>query len=328
MITKVLLLSVLIVPECFAYIKLNFNEERNALCSKFKLLGIKNYPLTQHHNSGLLVEGDFQFHSDKWNDDLVCTFKVGYPSGTDGVIAVIQSLTMRRNSTSGQCIDFIQFEAKDLSKSNPFCGHFNVVSKMNGEINTVDNFNYGNSFRTKKHKMYVHITLGKEPFQEQFQELDFKMVFSAYRNCSPETIYDLSYRPCNDKSSFCIYDGFFNDGYVNCPLPGCVDEGSCLKFVTHEKIPTIGTKLLVSSLSFLSVLFITFLISIWACKKHKVACFAEHFSNPSRIRQGRDTEMYEQRSGRSTQRESTPNAPPLEIDKDLPPKYEDLFPDR
>ncbi|XP_044754798.1 uncharacterized protein LOC123313822 isoform X2 [Coccinella septempunctata] len=312
LILKIFILSILTIPECYGYLKVNFNKERDTICSKIRLLGIgvSAYLLRQHDNSGLLVEGDFHIHSNTWKDDLVCTFKVGYPSGTDGVIAVIQSLTMRRNNTSGKCIDFIQFEAKDSSKSNPFCGHFNVVSKMSGEANLVDDFNFGNSFRTKRHKMHVHIIFGREP------------------NCSPETLNDLTYRPCSDKSSFCIYDGFFNDGYVNCPLPGCVDEGSCLKFVTLEKVPTIGTKLLVSSLSFLSVLFITFLISIWACKKHKVACFSDHFSHPSRMRQNRDTEMYEQGTTRSTQRDITPNAPPIEIDKDLPPKYEDLFPDR
>lgn len=44
--------------------------------------------------------------------------------------------------------------------------------------------------------------------------------------------------------------------------------------------------------------------------------------------QNRDTEMSEQRASRSIQRDISSSAPPIEIDKDLPPKYEGLFPDR
>lgn len=172
---------------------MDFDEVRNAICDKIKLFGTPTYLLKQHHNSGLLMEGEFLRHSDLWHDDLICSFKVGYPIGTDGVIAVIQSLTMRRNETTGQCIDYIQFDAKDSSKSNPFCGKLSIASKANDISIPGENFNFGNSFRTKKHKLHVHITIGKEPFKVPFQKVHFKMVFSAYQSKEFIKFYQYTY---------------------------------------------------------------------------------------------------------------------------------------
>ncbi|KAK9881709.1 hypothetical protein WA026_017227 [Henosepilachna vigintioctopunctata] len=321
-----ILLAISVLPMCLGYIKLNFDNERHSMCNPIKLFGVFTQHLSHHDSAGLILEGEFKVHNNYWKDTLHCSFKVNYPSETDGVIAVIQSLNMRKNESTGQCIDFIQFSSKDGSSTDKFCGNFDV-SKMNGESSVLDVFNYENSFRTKKHKLYTHINIGKEPFKRN-QHLEFKVIYTAYRNCSQRNLMDLAYRPCKESSEFCIYNGFFNDNYVNCPLKGCVDEGSCLKFVTVEKPPSIGTKLLVSSISFLFVLFVTFLISIWACKKHKVICFSEQFSHPDRNRETRVIEMNEQRSNRLSETQHSPNAPPIEVDKDLPPKYEDLFPDR
>ncbi|KAL3268589.1 hypothetical protein HHI36_007697 [Cryptolaemus montrouzieri] len=324
-ISFILIFTVFKLPNCLGYTKVNFENEKVAFCSKIKILGTYTQHLGHHANSGFILEDEFQMHSKQWQDDLVCTFKVSHPTGTDGVFAVIQSLSMRRNKTTGQCIDYIQFRAKDGTNSDQFCGKF-LVSNMNGEPSTQDGIYYGNSFRTKHHKLHVYINIGKQPFREKNDKVEFKIVFTAYQNCSPDTILDLSYRPCKELSNFCIYNGFFNDGYVNCPLPGCVDEGSCSKFNVVQKPPSAGTKLLVGSISFLFILFVTFLISVWACKKHKVACFSEHFSNPDRSRQTRVMEMNEQAIAVSG--DSQPSVPPIEVDKDLPPKYEDLFPDR
>lgn len=307
------------------------NIENPEICSA---ITTRLVDLGEENNSYIMIkQSRLQDHLSDWAIHFECTFRVGYESSSfEGVFAVIQRLNLRRNKLTKQCIDYVEFFSKDgLSRSNKFCGRINASSAMTNTDHILDNINYSNAFRTRKHKMYVHIFVNKAQTLNSDEEAELEIIFTAYKNCTKTKSSDDLYLPCSKHSQFCIYKEFFNDSLVNCPFAGCVDEGVCskLKYVTN---PSVSTKLLVSSISFLFILFMCFLICIWACKKHKVVCFSEEFSNaPPRRANCPRYEMNQQTGARlaqETEAVSSQNTEPADLSKDLPPSYDALFPDR
>lgn len=61
-------------------------------------------------------------------------------------------------------------------------------------------------------------------------------------DCKQAKLSDL---PCLSKPT-CIYEEFFNDGYINCPYPDCADEEGCsdMVYIIQLIINLITTKAL------------------------------------------------------------------------------------
>lgn len=120
----------------------------------------------------------------------------------------------------------------------------------------------------------------------------------------------------------------------------------------------MGNKVIIGSVTLLLVIFILFICFIWLCRKYKKLCWAEEFANPASpnsnvsilievvlivlstllfLSQTRTMELNEPSSRNTTvlssgstrgNVSSTLAAGSSEEDKDLPPSYESLFPDR
>ncbi|XP_025834562.1 uncharacterized protein LOC112905746 [Agrilus planipennis] len=142
------------------------------------------------------------------------------------------------------------------------------------------------------------------------------------------------YLPClPHQTDKCIYVGFFHDGYVNCPYPGCVDENECSPEGLVSSKKSNGNVVLLSSLSTLAVLFCVFIIGIYLCRKYSKLCWNHQFAvaetneanvNRSVLISGPVPTSVGSQSGPY----ATSTALSTEENKDLPPSYESLFPDR
>lgn len=187
-------------------------------------------------------------HPIDWRYDMECKFKVTTTNNHGGVIAVIQNLTFRKNSTTDECIDYVQFIRKDGLPSSKYCGRFNAALKMDHNfINPAESIASGNSIVDENGSLVVSIFISKQKLKFD-EEMDLNIVFTPYRGifctlilkktntslleCLEVLRKDDLYKPCSNKyKKFCIYSGFFGDSYINCPHPDCVDEGGCSKAV-------------------------------------------------------------------------------------------------
>lgn len=219
------------------------STESDELCSAINKK--RKIRLDKGHRSGLIVtQTRLQDHANDWIKPVRCRFEVTSLSSHEGIIAVIQHLVFRKNSTTDECIDYIQFTRKDGSSSQKFCGRFNAELYMDPYfINPADSITSGTAFVDENGEMDVLISVAKERLKSD-EEMDLSIVFTAYRrnfflilihieiskflDCSQVLKRDTSYRPCSEKRrEFCIYSGFFKDNYINCPLPNCEDEQGC-----------------------------------------------------------------------------------------------------
>ncbi|XP_025834558.1 uncharacterized protein LOC108741543 isoform X1 [Agrilus planipennis] len=204
----------------------SMHVESGELCSPITKRKIK---LGKHEDSALLVsQKRLDDHSLKWKVDFKCTFEIDVSSHSDGVFAVIQKLILRKNETTNECIDYIQFKRDDGSNISRHCGYLNAELSMGKHFApypfSSDLAPTGNSYIDPKGKLIATIFVSREPLLEG-EETDFLLVFTSYKSCMWNK---QDYLPClPHQTDKCIYVGFFHDGYVNCPYPGCVDENEC-----------------------------------------------------------------------------------------------------
>lgn len=153
----------------------------------------------------------------------------------------------------------------------------------------------------------------------------------------PDSDCDLS--SYNHKSCFpsgvtgCIDKELFNDGTVNCPFPYCLDENYCFD-ETKEEIIKDNTGIIVTAVTSLIFTIITVTLIFWLCFKFNSICFKSTRRHHVRRRPvSRDLELQTSSNVglpiEQPQTVSTPNVSQTVVeDKDQPPPYESLFPER
>jgi hypothetical protein len=256
---------------------MQLNIENDELCS----LGKRKIKLDEGPRSGLRVgQTRLNDHDLDWIRSMKCRFKVVPSSSQEGIIAVIQHLIFRKNSTTDECIDYVQFTRKDGSSSQKFCGRFNAALYMDHNfVNPADPISSGTAFVDEKGELDVILYVSKEHLGAD-EEMDLSIVFTAYRHCSLVLKRNEMYRPCsNTRREFCIYSGFFSDSYINCPLPDCEDEQGCSKPEVIDRY--YGNKVLIGAVSTVFIVFALFILCLWICKTYKIFCWAQNFANPS-----------------------------------------------
>ncbi|KAL1132165.1 hypothetical protein AAG570_010122 [Ranatra chinensis] len=122
-----------------------------------------------------------------------------------------------------------------------------------------------------------------------------------------------AYRYCGGGA--CIYKEYFEDRVFNCPYKDCLDENGCSVSVTMDGMDSgfeLNTRVTVTATTSIFLSFFLFLGCIWLCRYFDMLCWSAGPAPPSS--------------------EASPSAPttpsPDSHDKDLPPAYETLFPDR
>ncbi|XP_031352116.1 uncharacterized protein LOC116177315 [Photinus pyralis] len=293
-------------------------------------LGERNVELETDSFSGLVLTlgtlKDSAWHRD---DNFVCKFDVKPFNPSMGMFIVIQSIVFRKNSTGG-CIDYIQYRRGDGSTSRQYCGSLTASLGMDRifapDVYVSEVAPTVNSFISHFGKVEVTIHISKEPLKAH-QEMNLEVVFTQFSSCNMR-----DYRDCGKQyKNYCIYKDFFNDVYVNCPFPDCTDEGGCDRQITTPP-NSMANNVVIGSVTSLFVVFLFFICSLWLCRKYKKFCWDENFANSSNTNRTVETEENEETSNNislpSTTRDTTLHNINADEDKDLPPAYDTLFPNR
>ncbi|KAF5272146.1 hypothetical protein FQA39_LY01228 [Lamprigera yunnana] len=268
--------------------------------------------------------GRLKEHSWQWEKNFHCTFKVQTFQSNLGLFIVIQNIAFRKNFTTNECIDYIQYRRSDGTVSKKYCDTMQAALGMD-QFDETELTPTSNSFIDQTGSVEVTVHISREPLV--FYEMELDVVFTTYSYCY---IPKATNRACNaEYKEYCIYKGFFGDGVINCPYPECVDEGGCSNKVTDQR-SSLGNKVVIGSVTTLFTLFVLFICCIWLCRKYKKLCWADHFATPSSANQNaRDAVLNEDSlhsiSMPSTARvvlSSTATNLTPEEDKDLPPSYE------
>ena len=153
--------------------------EDDDLCSPIKRRKIR---LDKGPRSGLIVtQTRLDDHSTKWNQNFKCKFQVSPASSREGIIAVIQHLIFRKNSTTDECIDYVQFGRKDGSSSQKFCGRYNAALRMDRHfVNPSEPISSGTAFVDERGELDVYIYVAREQLKSE-EESGISIVFTAYR---------------------------------------------------------------------------------------------------------------------------------------------------
>ncbi|XP_065155278.1 uncharacterized protein [Atheta coriaria] len=324
----------------------NYTVENPSVCSSVSKRTIKLGSGTD--SSVLITQRRLSDHTIEWNKDYKCSFDIksrGIISSLldepVGIFAVVQSMNLRRDAITHECIDYIQFKDSRGRTSLRLCGDLNAQYAMDGKFDSSDEdsdesdapdlFGYHDevsflTFDDPYGLLTVYIYIDSKPL-ERGEHTDFTLAFTGYKHCR-----NSGYKSCDFDKSKCIYEAFFQDGVVNCPYYDCLDEGGCkmLKPIDVDKPLTIGSHILIGSATSLVVSFIVFVLCLYSCRKYGKFCWSEEFSRPPpNIRPPpAQTNAQVAPSVAETVNLHTPAVPsaPTPEDKDMPPSYESLFP--
>ncbi|CAG2068418.1 unnamed protein product, partial [Timema podura] len=199
--------------------------ESDKLCSL--LLKKRKIKLGRDDHSTALIKETRYF--DTWSGAYMFKCRFGVEaSSKDGVIAVIQKLSFRRDEHSGKCIDYVQFKRDDSYTSPEYCGQIRAFlipgAEDSSEESSLENVDYAhNAFYDPDGNMDVTIVVGNMTLRPE-QKIDLQIAFTSYADCSRRRS---NYLSCGVE--LCIWKDLFYDNVVNCPFSNCFDEGGCLK---------------------------------------------------------------------------------------------------
>lgn len=243
----------------------------------------------------VVTQGRTNEHSLDWRMPDICKFEFQSYYYKGGVVAVIQKLDLRKNDSSGECIDYIQFHSRRGLKSDKYCGVIDAKiimdnSNLKDQVPLFYPMSYNNAFVDIDGELDVVIYIAKQHLQPN-EKTEIEIVFTSYLNCKLAFQSKWgTFVPCYSYNQsiikgldMCLNSEYFEDGYINCPHFGCPDEGGCLFINTREKESkvSVGSRVIIGSISTLAVLFGVFILVIWAFKKHKLFCWAQEFAHPT-----------------------------------------------
>lgn len=327
--------SIVLLLVCQVNTYVNYTLESDKVCSLYRKVG--DISVGKDDHSGLIITGKEYFNL-SGKHEFSCKFEVK-ANFEAGLFAVIQKMSFRKDSESGECIDYIQFRHSRrnvITKILPInvdisikkkdgwgqkhCGKVNAFQE--GITDTTDSGNNTrlapNAFLDEDGRIEVQIVIAR---MKPDNPLYLELAFTSYKNCFSGDLG--SYKVCGQNK--CIWKEYFNDGIVNCPFPNCVDEGGCDILYDEtdggKAIPGLRTKVTMAALASIFCSFFFFLSCVWICWYFEVLCW----SVGNIRRRANPVEMSPMRSSSFT---PTAPPPPSSHDKDLPPSYETLFPDR
>ncbi|XP_065220790.1 uncharacterized protein LOC135845868 [Planococcus citri] len=319
---QVILANIVLVSS--ANYKQYFVESDN-LCS----LGFtpKRLHIGRDENSGLLVEEISYFKQLSGKYPYNCKFTVE-STAEMGVFAVIQKLKLRKNTTTGECIDYVQFRHSSALQlgvvdinidPDPWgvkhCGDVNAMEVEFTDAAPLSLSNVlPNAFIDPKGKIDVKIFVKNQTIPPGM-DLDLKIAFTSYQVCR----FNMgNYKKCS--SDACIWYTYFNDKILNCPFTSCADEGGCQLVYDAAIKPSAGlaTKVMVGAVAGVFTMFIVFVMFLWLFR-HCSVCWNDSPQNSPNNSQMRPVPTVDD------VQPTAPHGSPS-LDKDLPPSYESLFP--
>ncbi|KRT80021.1 hypothetical protein AMK59_6557, partial [Oryctes borbonicus] len=271
-----------------------------------------------------LTQSRLSYHSLQWATSVNCNFRLKPKNKRDGIMVVIQELSFRKNESTQECIDYIQFKPEKGKPSHRICGYLNARSIMSSQLEAFDTTSKENSYISSDGgDLDVSVYISKQALKPD-ETTTINIIFTIYNYCfySPS-----DYMPCLNSREYCIHKNFFFDGVINCPFFGCVDEKGCNEVLITSN--SVGNKVLIGSATTLVFTFMLFIVCLYICRKQRKFCWSDNFASPNTTTQTQPTRVIEMNES-SVQPPNTAAALPSndQEDKDLPPSYESLFPSR
>ncbi|XP_075169270.1 uncharacterized protein LOC142241381 [Haematobia irritans] len=267
-----------------------------------------------------------------------CEFKV--QSSPDplrmprGIYTMITLLKFRRDPETKECLDWIQFRGGNKSPSQRICNDVSI-SGPSGRLIFDD--------RDREVTVVIHV----EKTRMITEPLELGMILTAHSECK----YTGDFL-CDPQIPYsCISRYFVRDNVTNCMYP-CRDEVSCF----HDVIPapdvdnTSSLQLFTTAITSLIFTMLGVGFCIWICWKYwNCITIQQRARETSADATRRRHRSHQQHSGtRDMPVIELPTAPTFNIEasttnqnnerartsqqddaaKDLPPSYEELFPDR
>ncbi|XP_063225012.1 uncharacterized protein LOC134532497 [Bacillus rossius redtenbacheri] len=301
--------------------------ESDKVCSNL----VKKRKLKLHRNeqSGIIVKETRYFDTWSGQYEFECNFLVK-GDHNDGVIAVIQKLSLRKEDNESaenfdECLDFVQFRRDDGTKSVKYCGKMSAFSETSGDQDVTAEARpeepttmlelSQNAFYDPGGQLEVKIYI-KNKHLLPFQTIDLVIAFTSYTPCYKRV---RNYSSCG--TDMCVWDGFFQDGVVNCPFSNCLDEGGLCRSPPAVSKRGLSSKVTVGAIATIFLAFLLFFVCLWLVRRHSLLCWSRDCAG--RRRPEPRVEM------RSLDDPGPPSAPPeTPVEKDPPPPYESLFPDK
>ncbi|XP_037954297.1 uncharacterized protein LOC119684793 [Teleopsis dalmanni] len=248
-----------------------------------------------------------------------CTFSVQTnEKPLRGIYTIITRLKFRTDpEKNNSCLDYIQFSGGNRSPSKKICSDISPKGSSS---------RYFWDQRSREVNVHIHI----DNHRMISEPLELQMVLTAHSECLHPSDFK-----CNpNQTDSCIWRYFERDDVVNCMYP-CRDEVSC--FI--EPVAVKETDIITVAFTALTALIFTMLgvvFFVWVCWKYWNCITVQQ--------QARETAAQRRRMDIPTN--NSPNVVNLEEPisqnaydqqqnpryeqppKDLPPSYDELFPDR
>lgn len=134
----------------------------------------------------VVTQGRTNEHSLDWQMSDICKFEFQSSYHQGGVAVVIQKLDLRKNESSGDCIDYIQFRSRRGVTSNKYCGVIDakIIMDYSNLENQVPQFypmSYSNAFVDIDGELDVLIYIAKQHLQP-IEKTEIEMVFTSYQS--------------------------------------------------------------------------------------------------------------------------------------------------
>lgn len=246
-----------------------------------------------------------------------------------GIFVVLNELSALRRWPNGSCQDYLKINYANYY-SAAICG---PVGQSGESIQSFDS-------SVGVAKVLIHLDSAESSFQEfQFR---LKLVFTSYFDCAKER----TGFSCTSTNERCIPPEYVGDGLVNCDIPRCRDEGTCVvgrdddddddEFFPFGKMTgdSLSVTILIGLVSFVST-GLLFGLLLWFCLKRNFKQrlggasastpnldmeLSNVYGTPQGTRQARDLDAPGGSGGGDGQGPSPTS--------DQPPSYDILFPDK
>lgn len=132
----------------------------------------------------VVTQGRTNDHSLDWRMPDICKFEFQSYYYKGGVVAVIQKLDLRKNDSSGECIDYIQFHSRRGLKSDKYCGVIDAKiimdnSNLKDQVPLFYPMSYNNAFVDIDGELDVVIYIAKQHLQPN-EKTEIEIVFTSY----------------------------------------------------------------------------------------------------------------------------------------------------
>lgn len=252
-----------------------------------------------------------------------CAFQVTTGPESSGIFVVVSQLSALRRWANGSCQDYLKISYGNVQNA-AICGPVG----QSGESVL--------SFDSSVGVVNVQLHLDNSGSGGRVQELRLKLVLTSYFDCAKER----NGFSCTSTNERCIPLEYVGDGLINCDVPSCRDEGSCVNRPDdglQGLSDSLSITILIGLVSFVST-GLLFGLMLWFCLKRnfkqRLNASASTPNLEMELSNVFGTPQGGSASGRRPRNLDAPGGSNMDAgggpspSSDPPPSYDILFPDK